>query len=81
MGSCYSGDHIAEDHIYMDIATCINEEPQHKYRLGTKTEVLRHKHVTCNIHLTLKIFLLRWFWQKEKPTLNAGSITDLFGPK
>ena len=34
MGSCNSGDHIAEDHIHTDI-TCNIEEPQQKYRLGT----------------------------------------------
>ena len=34
MGSCYSGDHIAEDHIQTDITTCNIEEPQQKYRLG-----------------------------------------------
>ena len=26
MGSCYSGDHIAEDHIHTDITTCNIEE-------------------------------------------------------
>ena len=30
MGSCYSGDHIAGDHIHTDI-TCSNEEPQQKF--------------------------------------------------
>ena len=35
MGSCYSGDHIAGDHIYTDITTRIIEVPQQKYRLGT----------------------------------------------
>ena len=35
MGSCFSSDHIAEDHIHMDITTCNIEEPQQKYRLGT----------------------------------------------
>ena len=34
MGSCYSGDHIAEDHIHKDISTCNTEEPQRKYSLG-----------------------------------------------
>ena len=34
MGSFYSGDHIAGDHIHdMDITTCIIEEPQQKYCL------------------------------------------------
>ena len=28
MGSCYSGDHIAKDHIHTDITTCNIEEPQ-----------------------------------------------------
>ena len=33
MGSCYSGDHIAGDHIHMDIAICNIKEPQQEYRL------------------------------------------------
>ena len=39
MGNCYSGDHIAEDHIHTDI-TCYIEEPQQKYRLGTVSNEL-----------------------------------------
>ena len=39
MGSCYSGDQIAEDHIHTDIATCDIEEPQQKYRLGTVSDL------------------------------------------
>ena len=35
MVSCYSGDHIAEDHIHTDITTCNTDELQQKYRLGT----------------------------------------------
>ena len=35
MGSYYSGDSIAPDHIHMDITPCNTEEPQQKYRLGT----------------------------------------------
>ena len=35
MGSCYSGDGIAEDYIHTDITTCNIEEPQQKYYLGT----------------------------------------------
>ena len=27
MGSCYSGDHVAGDHIHMDITMCDIEEP------------------------------------------------------
>ena len=34
MGNCYSGDHITEDHIYMNITTCNTEEPQQTYRIG-----------------------------------------------
>ena len=34
MGSCYSDNHIAKDHIHTDIATCDIEEPQQNYRLG-----------------------------------------------
>ena len=35
MSSCYSGHHIAEDHVHTDITTRNNEEPQQKYRLRT----------------------------------------------
>ena len=35
MGSFYSADHIAEDHIHTDI-TCNIEEPRQKRRLGTE---------------------------------------------
>ena len=35
MGSCYSDDHIARDHIHANIMTCNVKEPQQKYRLGT----------------------------------------------
>ena len=35
MSSCYSGDHIAEDQIHIDISSCNIEEPQQKYLLGT----------------------------------------------
>ena len=35
MDSCYLSDHIAEDHVHMDITTCNNEEQQQKYHLGT----------------------------------------------
>ena len=34
MGSCYSGDHIAGDHIHTDITTFNTEEPKQKYCLG-----------------------------------------------
>ena len=34
MGNCYSGDHIAADHIQTDIATCKTEESQQKYCHG-----------------------------------------------
>ena len=39
-GNCNSGDHIAEDHIHMDITTCNIEVPQQKYRLGTVSKRL-----------------------------------------
>ena len=35
MGSCYLGDHSAEDHIHTYITTYNIEEPQQKYRDGT----------------------------------------------
>ena len=36
MGSCYTGDHTAEDRtsIRTDITTCNTKEPRQKYRLG-----------------------------------------------
>ena len=34
MGTCYSADHIAEDHIHTDMTYNI-EEPKQKFRLGT----------------------------------------------
>lgn len=34
MGSCYSGYHIAEDHMHTDITACNTEEPQEKHLLG-----------------------------------------------
>ena len=33
MGSCYAGDHMAEDPIQTGITTCNNEEPNHKFLL------------------------------------------------
>ena len=41
MGSCYSGEHIAEDLIHTDVTTCNTEEPQQKNRLGTFSSRLR----------------------------------------
>ena len=40
MGSCYSGDHIAQDNIHTDITTYNIGEPQQKYRLGTVSNKL-----------------------------------------
>ena len=34
MGSCYSFDHIAQDHIHTDITPCNFEEPQQKHGPG-----------------------------------------------
>ena len=36
MGRCHSDDHITKNHIHTDITTCYIEEPQQKYRFGTK---------------------------------------------
>ena len=41
MGSCYSGDHIAGNHIYTDITTCNTEVPQQKYCLETVSDRLQ----------------------------------------
>ena len=46
MGSCNSGDPIAEDRIHTDITTCNTEEPQQKYRLGTVSYRLLGRGVT-----------------------------------
>ena len=35
MGTCHSGDHIAEDHIHTDITSCNIEEPQGRWRTVT----------------------------------------------
>ena len=40
MGSCNSGDYIAEDHVHMDITTCNIKEPQQKYRLGMVSNII-----------------------------------------
>ena len=42
MGSCYSGDHNAEDHKHTDTIRCNIEEPQQKYCLGTVSNRLLH---------------------------------------
>ena len=39
-GQLFLDDHIAEDHIHTDITTCINEDPQQKYRLGTVSNTI-----------------------------------------
>ena len=54
MGSCYSGNHIAKDHIHTDITTCNTEEPQHKYRLGT----ISNRLLRCGGGLKLHVILL-----------------------
>ena len=41
MDNCNSGDHIAEDNIHTDIATCNIKEQQQKYRLRTVRNRLR----------------------------------------
>ena len=56
MGNCYSSDHIAKDHLHIDITRKI-EEPQQKYRrLRTASiRILREglKHVSLNPELSL----------------------------
>ena len=56
MSNCYSGDHIAEDHIHMVIKTCNNEEPQQKYRLGTASNRLRGVCVCAGVGGGLNMF-------------------------
>ena len=41
MGSCYIGDHIAEDSLQTDITICNIEKPQQKYHLGTVSDRLK----------------------------------------
>ena len=43
MGSCYSGDHITDDHIHMEIKRCNIEETQKKNRLGMVSKRLLGK--------------------------------------
>ena len=40
IGSCHSGDHIARDHIYTDISTCIVEKSILKDRIGMVSNML-----------------------------------------
>ena len=49
MGICYSTDHIAEDHIYIDITFSI-QKPQQKYRLGTVNNRLLGGFETFGLH-------------------------------
>ena len=39
MGNCVSIDHIAEDHLHIDITGNV-EKPQQTYRLGTVSNIL-----------------------------------------
>ena len=53
MGSCYSANHFAKDHIHTGI-TSITEEPQQKYRLGTVSyRLLGLNHVLLDPNLAL----------------------------
>ena len=47
MGSCYSGDHNAEDHKHTDTIRCNIEEPQQKYCLGTVSNRLLGVSTLC----------------------------------
>ena len=40
MASCYSGDHITENHIHTDITLCNIEEQQWKFHLGADSNRL-----------------------------------------
>ena len=40
MGSCYSGDLIAENYIHTDIITCTTEEPQQRYLLRMVSNIV-----------------------------------------
>ena len=39
-GQLFLDDHIVEDHIHTDITTCLNGDPQQKYRLGTVSNTI-----------------------------------------
>ena len=59
MDSCYSGDHIAGDHIHTDMITSYTEEPQQKYRLGP---------VSNRLMSGLNMF----YWNKPSPFASAA---------
>ena len=50
MGSCNSGDSIAEDHTNMYRTTCNKEEPQQKYCLGMVSNKLLGAGGYCSLH-------------------------------
>ena len=54
MGSCYSGDHVAEDNIHTVITTCNTEEPQEKCHLGT----VSNRMPSCMKEYSLDAFLI-----------------------
>ena len=60
MGSYYSGDHIAGDHINADITACNTDEPQQKYRLGTDSNRLLGSRI-CLTGPRPRPLLQQWF--------------------
>ena len=77
MVSCYSGDHIAEDHIDTDIIICKSEESQQKCRLGTvSNRYLRGgglKHVILGPKLAL-LFRYSSAFPKNYHTFNRSKL-------
>ena len=62
MGSCYSGERIAEDNMLTDIIPNINKS-QKKYRLGTVSNILLGEvgAYTCSMDPNPRPKLLHWF--------------------
>ena len=63
MGSCYSSDHIPEDHIQTNITTSNTDEPQQNNRLGTVSHrILRGLELKCILlDPNPRTSLLQWF--------------------
>ena len=65
MGSCYSDDHIAGDHIHMNVTTCNIEEPQQKPALERSVIHIDYWGGVWSLHVLLDLkprpLLLQWF--------------------
>ena len=61
MGSCYSVDHVAEDHVHTVMATFISEEHQQKYHFGTVSNRLLWGIKHALLDPNPRPWLLQWF--------------------